>query len=164
MKNFDWSQFSKRVFINAPLNQVYDAWTIPEKLEEWFLSKANFYTQTGIQLDRTKNAVGNSNYSWNWFAQNHHEEGKLSEANGKDFLEFSFAGNCVVQVQLTETDSITLVELSQSNIPLDDDSKEGIRLGCAFGWTFYLTNLKSTLEGGIDLRNKDTSLKGVVNN
>lgn len=133
-------------------------------MEKWFLSKSEFYNKNGEKLDLNKNVVSDSKYSWTWFAQNHSEEGLVSNANGKDFLEFTFAGNCVVQVQLTASNGMTLVKLTQSNIPLDDNSKEGIRLRCAFGWAFYLTNLKSILEGGIDLRNKDTQLKGVVNN
>ena len=56
------------------------------------------------------------------------------------------------------------MEFTQSEIPIDDNSKENIRLGCAFGWTFYLLNLKSVLEGGLDLRNKDSELNGVINN
>ena len=31
------------------------------------------------------------------------------------------------------------------------------------GWTFYLTNLKSVIEGGADLRETQTDLAGLVN-
>jgi hypothetical protein len=31
------------------------------------------------------------------------------------------------------------------------------------GWVFYLANLKSFPEGGIDLRNKNEKLKSVIN-
>jgi hypothetical protein len=30
---------------------------------------------------------------------------------------------------------------------------------CQLGWTFYLANLKSVIEGGVDLRNKNVDLK-----
>ena len=36
-------------------------------------------------------------------------------------------------------------------------------MGCLEGWTFYLTNLKSVIEGGLDLRNKNLDIKGVIN-
>jgi hypothetical protein len=36
-------------------------------------------------------------------------------------------------------------------------------VGCQLGWTFYLTNMKSIAEGGIDLRNRDIDFKNVVN-
>ena len=53
---------------------------------------------------------------------------------------------------------------TQNDIPTDDISKRSIRLGCDFGWFFYLLNLKSVYEGGLDLRNKDEELKGMLNN
>jgi len=36
-------------------------------------------------------------------------------------------------------------------------------LGCASGWAFYLVNLKSIYEGGLDLRNKTPALKHMLN-
>lgn len=164
MENFDWTQFSKRVFINTDIKSVYNSWTKSGELEKWFLSKAVFCSKNGKEIHRSENVNSDSVYKWNWFAQNHFEEGVISKVNGIDFLEFTFAGNCKVQVQLTKEGNQTLVELTQTKIPLDNNSKKNIRLGCAFGWAFYLLNLKSVLEGGIDLRNKDSELIGVINN
>ena len=164
MKNFDWTQFSKRIFINADIKSVYSAWTKSDELEKWFLSKAVFISKEGKEIPPTEHVSSESNYRWNWFAQNYYEEGIVNHVNGIDFLEFTFAGSCNVQVTLSKVKDQTLVELIQTEIPLDDRSKENIRLGCAFGWAFYLLNLKSVLEGGLDLRNKDTTLIGVVNN
>ena len=164
MKNFNWTEFTKRVVIKSELSLVYNAWTKPQELEKWFLSKAVFYDFNNVVLQASKNVESGANYEWSWFAQNHFETGKLIETNGVDFIKFTFAGACIVEVRLKPENNSILIELTQKEIPLDDDSKEGIRLGCAFGWAFYLTNLKSILEGGIDLRNKDTTLVGVVNN
>jgi len=36
-------------------------------------------------------------------------------------------------------------------------------IGCGKGWTFYMANLKSILEGGIDLRNKNAAIQNVIN-
>jgi len=164
MENFNWSQFSKRVFVNTDLETVYNFWTKSEELEKWFLSKASFVSKEGKKILPTENTRSDSTYQWNWFAQNHSEEGNIINANGIDNLEFTFAGNCKVLVELSKEKNQTLVKLTQTEIPLDNNSKENIRLGCAFGWTFYLLNLKSVLEGGLDLRNKDTELIGVINN
>jgi hypothetical protein len=56
-----------------------------------------------------------------------------------------------------------IVELVQTEIPTDDRGKHYWHLGCKTGWTFYLANLKSLFEGGVDLRNRDEGLKNVVN-
>jgi len=164
MENFNWSQFSKRVYINTDLKSVYDFWTKSEELEKWFLSKAIFISESGNEYKSTKNVNSNSIYKWSWFAQNHFEEGIVIYVNNTDNLEFTFAGTCKVEIRLSTINNQTLVELIQTQIPLDNSSKENIRLGCAFGWSFYLLNLKSILEGGIDLRNKDKSLVDVINN
>lgn len=164
MENFNWTQFSKRIFINVDLKSAYNYWTKSEELEKWFLSNASFYSKDGKTTLPTENVASESKYKWNWFAQNHFEEGIINRANGIDYIEFTFAGDCKVQVKLSEEKNQTLVELTQIEIPLDNSSKKNIRLGCAFGWTFYLLNLKSVLEGGLDLRNKDTELIGVINN
>lgn len=164
MENFNWSAFTKRIKIKSDLTTVYNAWTKSNELEKWFLSKANFYRADNVKVLPTENVSSDSKYEWHWFAQNHSELGTITEVNGSDFIEFTFAGECKVQIKLKMENDYTLVELIHKEIPLDNKSKENIRLGCAFGWTFYLINLKSILEGGIDLRNKDTELVGVVNN
>lgn len=48
MDNFNWSQFSKRIFINTDLESVYNAWTKSEELEKWFLSKSLFYSKVVV--------------------------------------------------------------------------------------------------------------------
>lgn len=164
MENFNWSQFSKRIFVNTDLKTVYNCWTKSEELEKWFLSKASFFSKESGKILPTENTMSDSVYKWSWFAQNHSEEGTVINANGIDCVEFTFAGNCKVLVELSKEENQTLVKLTQTEIPLDNNSKENIRLGCAFGWTFYLLNLKSVVEGGLDLRNKNTELIGVINN
>jgi hypothetical protein len=103
-------------------------------------------------------------YEWSWFLYPEIEKGKITIANGKDHFQFTFAGQCFVDVRLSEQYDHTVVELIQSNIPTDDVSKQEIRLGCSSGWSFYMVNLKSVYEGGLDLRSKDERLKPMVNN
>lgn len=164
MENFNWAEFTKRIKIKSDLTTVYNSWTRSEELEKWFLSKATFYNADNVNVPPATNVLAGSKYEWNWFAQNYFEQGTVTQTNGKNFIEFTFAGDCKVQIKLKKENEYVLVELTHKEIPLDDNSKENIRLGCAFGWTFYLINLKSILEGGIDLRNKDKELVGVVNN
>ena len=84
-------------------------------------------------------------------------------ANGKDQLEFSFGATMKVRIQVKTENGENIVELQQYDIPTDDQSKINFHISCAEGWVFYLANLKSVLEGGIDLRNKNENIKKVVN-
>jgi len=164
MDNFNWSQFTKRIQIKSDLATIYNSWAKSAELEKWFLSKAVYFDSNGKNISATENVSAGCKYEWNWFAQNYFESGKVITANGTDLFEFTFAGECKVQVKLSEVKNYVLVEITQKEIPLDNNSKQNIRLGCAFGWTFYLINLKSVLEGGLDLRNKDSEMEGLVNN
>ncbi len=69
-----------------------------------------------------------------------------------------------MEVKLREDGAYSMVELSQRNIPTDEKSNQSIRLDCSSGWAFYLVNLKSVYEGGLDLRNKDPRLTPMINN
>lgn len=164
MENFNWTTFTKRIAIQATMTDLYNAWTVPEEIEKWFLSKARFEKPDGTEVKRTENIQINDHYWWSWFLFDTTEEGKVIEANGTDLLKFTFAGNCIVEVTLVQEEDNVIVTLTQGNIPTDDQSKRGIRLGCESGWSFFLVNLKSVYEGGLDLRNKNENLKGMLNN
>lgn len=164
MNNFNWETFTKKIAIKASISELYNAWTIPEEIEKWFLSNANFLKQNGEQVSVNKSIKTNDSYQWSWFLYVIVETGHIIEANGKDVLKFTFAGNCIVEITLEQHQEFVIVKLIQSNIPTDNESKRGIRLGCDSGWSFFLVNLKSVYEGGIDLRNKNKDLTGMLNN
>jgi hypothetical protein len=107
------------------------------------------------------NAVAGNSYGWFWYLYEDAMKGRITAANGKDFLQFTFEGECLVDM---EDHGYTVVDLTHHNIPTDDNSKKNIRLGCSNGWAFYLVNLKSVYEAGIDLRNKDANLSPMINN
>ncbi len=48
------------------------------------------------------------------------------------------------------------------NIPANENPETFLYIQCQTGWTFYMTNLKSVYEHGIDLRNKNQDLKNVI--
>lgn len=164
MKNFDWTTFTRKIAIKASLSDIYTAWTTASAIEKWFLSKAVFMDTNGKPVSKATPIEKGYSYEWNWYLYDETERGKITEANGKDFIQFTFAGECLVDVQLSTLDEYVIVELTQKNIPIDDNSKQNIRLGCHTGWSFYLVNLKSVYEGGLDLRNKETKLKVMMNN
>lgn len=164
MKNFDWSCFTKKIAIKAPMPLIYNAWTKPSEIEKWFLKTARYKDEIGNDVSMDKNVTEGMVYEWSWFLYPEIEKGKITIANGKDHFQFTFAGQCIVDVRLSEQYDHTVVELIQSNIPTDDVSKQEIRLGCSSGWSFYMVNLKSIYEGGLDLRSKDERLKPMVNN
>lgn len=163
MDNFNWTEFTLKIAVKCDMQTLYDAWSQSGELEKWFLQKAVFHSGTAA-VSPTESASPGTTYEWRWFIYEDVENGKVLSANGKTLFEFTFAGNCLVQVALAEENGYTIVALTQKNIPTDEASKKNIRLGCHTGWSFYLINLKSVFEGGLDLRNKDHRFPPMVNN
>ena len=165
MQEFDWSKFSLKIYIDAPMQQVHEAWTTRRNLEKWFLRKAEFTNASGMVRHEDSLIRVGDNYEWMWHGHPDTtvEHGTIIENNENDFLRFSFGKAGIVSVNLKAVEGLTEMILTQENIPTDDKSRANYHVGCSTGWTFYFANLKSILEGGIDLRNKNPKLTNVIN-
>lgn len=146
----DWTKFSRRIYIDSEMQEVYDAWTVPDRIEEWFLESADYTNPSGEELPKTNNCSAGDRYSWKWHNWEHKEDGEVIEANGKDYIKFSFADG-TVSVKLTEEDDMTRIDLLQEGIGQDEKSRYNIFYGCSLGWSFWMVNLKAWLEHGITL-------------
>lgn len=163
--SYDWSRFVVRINVNAPVDKLYQAWATREGMEYWFL-RLSEYKKANNELRGNKEHVEKGdNYKWLWhgWPDETVEYGTILDCNEKDFIKFSFgkAGNCAVKIKQEEGE--TIVELVQDSIPTDEQGMHYWHLGCKTGWTFYLANMKSLYEGGIDLRNRNEKLQQVIN-
>ena len=165
MSKGDSSRFLKRVSIRTTPQKIYDSWTTQEGLESWFLRKAEFNTPAGKLRDKNEHVQKGDKYYWLWhgYDDNAFENRFVREANGKDLFQFEFTAECIVTVSVIKEAGETICQLIQHNLPPNDDITDHLYVLCGEGWTFYLTNLKSFLEGGIDLRNKNVELKNMIN-
>ncbi len=165
MSSFTWSSFSLRIPVFASVEKLYWCIATQKGLEYWFLRSSIFQSTIGMLLQQEDFVSEGDSYTWLWhgWPDDVVEKGSIISVNHKDEIIFSFglAGN--VTVRLIPTDAYTMVELIQEEIPEDEVGRRHWHLGCKMGWTFYLTNLKSLLEGGIDLRNKDAAILQVLN-
>ena len=165
MSTYDWSRFVVRVSVNAAGKILYDAWATRAGIENWFLRLSEYKTPDGTLRNAKEQVQKGDTYKWLWhgWPDDTVEHGTILDCNGTDFIKFSFgkAGDCSVTIKKEEGE--TIVELVQDKIPTDEQGKHYWHLGCKTGWTFYFANLKSMLEGGIDLRNRNEQLKNVIN-
>jgi len=165
MGNYNWREFVKRITIHAQPGDIYNAWTTQEGLERWFLRLAEFRTARGVLRKRNEAIQQGDRYKWLWFGYDDTfaEENEILSVNGKDRFEFLFSGGCLVTVTMQQEDRETICELRQT-MPMEDESEQRyFFIECGKGWTFYMTNLKSILEGDIDLRNKNKNIQNVIN-
>lgn len=165
MSSFNWSTFTLRIPVKASVEKLYWCFATRSGMEYWFLRSSEFHSQQGIVRQVNEFVSPGDLYSWRWFGWSDDvcETGAILQANGTNTFGFSFGKAGIVTVKLLPNEQYTMVELSQENIPDDEEGRHNWHLGCKMGWTFYLTNLKSLLEGGLDLRNKDEYLKNVIN-
>jgi hypothetical protein len=165
MTSYDWSKFELRINVNAQVDSVYKAWATQGGIESWFLRSAKYVNGDGLQRKRDEFIQQGDRYTWLWHGYSDEvvEHNDILQANGSDLFSFVFAGHCIVKVTIGMLDNETIVQLTQENIPTGEEGKVNIHIGCMEGWTFYLANLKSILEGGLDLRNRNVKIGKVVN-
>ena len=164
----DWSQFTLRIHIAKDMEDVYKAWASPAQLTTWFLDEADYFTPAGKPRDPWQLYEKGDSFHWKWHNWNSIEKGSVLEANGRDFLSFSFMEEGQVHIRLHPIQDKTLLELTQLHIPLDDQSKMNVYCGCTRGWSFWMVNLKAWLEHKVllndtNLESNDPTLKEFVN-
>jgi uncharacterized protein YndB with AHSA1/START domain len=160
-----WSSFDCQIDVKASIDEVYKAWTTEKGLNSWFLRTATAAGEDGIPRGIDAHYQSRDRFCWQWHGYDDEatENRKVVSANGKDTLSFRFSGDTLVTVRLSKFKDRTLVKLTQLEITFEEDPDKNLHVGCLQGWTFYLANLKSILEGGVDLRNKDMDIAGVCN-
>ncbi len=163
-KNHTWDQFILRININVDLSRVYNAIASPGGLESWFLRSAVFNDKQGQRRSPEALIQAADQYSMLWFGypDSVRQNGSVLLANGIDQFHFSFSENCPVEISLSKESNETILELTEKLDSLDEETRKKYYYADSQGWTFYLTNLKSVLEGGLDLRNKNREIKNVI--
>jgi uncharacterized protein YndB with AHSA1/START domain len=160
MEDNRWNKFKLCGDFNVDLRSLYLAWTTPAGLERWFLRKADFYTVPQRLRGNNESILKEDTYTWYWHGYDNavSQNGTILEANGHDLLKFTFTGDSVVSVRFSTRNGLTIIEIEQTGIPEESDPEKNLLVQCQIGWTFYLANLKSVMEGGKDLRNKRVDL------
>ena len=160
-----WDSFMVRINVKASVPDLYAAWSTRRGMEYWFLRQSSFFDSEGNLRSEDEPVQEGDSYEWRWhgWPDDTVERGTIISCNGLDTLSFQFgkAGRC--RVRIYQEQGETLVELIQDQIPDDDLGRMTWHVGCKTGWTFYLANLKSLYEGGIDLRNKNMELQEMMN-
>jgi uncharacterized protein YndB with AHSA1/START domain len=164
MEASQWSKFKLRVNVNTTVQEAYNHWVTPAGLEKWFLREARFKDKHGKEKAKDSLLEAGDTYEWLWFGypDSVMEKGQVLKANGTDQFAFTFSLGCPVTISIyTEADE-TIIQLVESSLPTDEETAMKHYVGDSKGWIFYLANLKSVLEGGLDLRNKKEELKDVI--
>lgn len=61
---YDWTQFSVRININAPLEKLYWAWSTGEGIEHWFLRLSEYKKPDGALHGNDEPVQKGDTYKW----------------------------------------------------------------------------------------------------
>lgn len=169
LDTYNWCSFTVRININAAPAAVYEMWATSAGMEKWFLRLCEVKSVDGHLKAAGDFLTTGELFLWRCYgwSDDVEERGEILEANGTDQVRFTFgqegAEKMVCSVKIYKEEGETICEIIQENIPDNEKGKTYYHIGCLTGWTFYLANLKSLLEGGVDLRNKNERLKKMIN-
>jgi len=169
-KAFDWTQFQLGVYIRALPEDVFRHWTTARGLCRWFLRSAAFAPSAGRPAGKREAALvpafdtlvpraddeiccAGDRYRWEWY----YNDGAVGEDWIIDIrpptrLVFGFGEKMTVEVTIRKQGTWCEVNLRQYDIPSSPSARWQMHMGCRTGWVFFLTNLKSVMEKGLDLR------------
>jgi uncharacterized protein YndB with AHSA1/START domain len=165
MSAYNWGQFLLRVPVRSGPEMIFPLLCTQAGIEKWFLRKSPFYRKGVEQLNAVTPVEKGDSYQWWWYGYDDSvvEKGTILGVEENTMVHFTFGKAGHVRITLTKTADGCMVELLQDEIPTDEESKVMYHIGCSKGWLFYLANLKSIVEGGIDLRNRNLEYKDVIN-
>ncbi|MFN8278724.1 MAG: hypothetical protein U0V49_00420 [Saprospiraceae bacterium] len=160
MSNYDWSRFTVKQVVHAPDSQIHKLLSTPSGLETWFLRSAILKDPNGNVRLGHEAIQAMDRYVWQWhgYPDSVSEQGEFLTPEKDEIIRFKFGSAGIVHIRILHEHAETIIELQQTDIPIHEEAKVNWHLGCKTGWTFYLLNLKSVLEGGRDLRNKNQAL------
>ena len=150
MNTYDWSQFHVRMYYLAPLAQVFNYFATAEGLEAFFIYKAVHTAVNGTVRRPNEQAQSGDRYHWTYvhdFA--HGGEFLLVEPNR--LVRFTF-GTMTVDISFKDVGEAIEVDLHQTNCATEDPDRAWQHVNCRSCWIYFMTNLRSILAGGPDVR------------
>jgi uncharacterized protein YndB with AHSA1/START domain len=159
----NWSEFKLRINTTASVEKTFKAVATPGGLESWFLREAGV-TAAGKQRPKGDMIQKGDEYHFQWHGHpdTMRHSGKFLSTDGKSVISFTFSQDLPVTISIYRECEETIVELAETFDATVEEVARNHYLGNMKGWIFYLINLKSILEGGLDMRNRKVELKNVL--
>lgn len=131
-------------YFDAPTERVFDALTDPDMLVKWFLSKSKLESKPG------------GRYSFDWIGGYHMTgtvqafvKNKAVSYSWHDKLPDGKMAETLASFDVRREGRGTLLQLRHTGFNDPEHFAE-----CSSRWGYYLTNMKSVLDHGADLRSE----------
>ena len=161
-KNFNFDCFTHAIYINASAEKVFWYIATSSGISKWFLGNANYYYgDMNIRLGNDT-AQKNDSYLWKWLNKDLELKGVILKSQMNKEFSFTFSPLYIVTIKLSSAGGKTRLTLKQeyqeSSVKNDFNY-----INCCTCWVFFLTNLKSVIEHGTDLRETEINDDMMIN-
>lgn len=161
-ENFNKKKFSHGILLKASKDKVFEYVSTGSGLSKWFIGSADyFYNDKSIRFGKDTAQKGDS-FLWKWLNKDLELKGIVTDSDDKCEFGFTFGSSFFVNIKLSESGDRTKLVLTQSYQDSATDNEFGF-INCCVCWVFFLTNLKSVIEHGIDLRETEADIEMLVN-
>jgi hypothetical protein len=161
-ENFNMNEFYHSILLDIQLNDAFEYAASGGGLEKWFIGKAVFTSREGTVRKQGEKVKQGDTYLFNWLAKDFSVTGEVLEAADNSLFKFSFGLSFIVTISVTTRGTRTLFTLKQQYAP-GAEKDDFAHINCCVCWTFFIANLKSVAEGGIDLREVHADDESLVN-
>lgn len=151
-ESYDWSQFHVQMYYPAPVDDVFNRWATPKGLASFFLEEAVHRSQGGSVRGPEEMAQTGDAYEWSYLHHFKHG-GTFTQVVENELLAFTF-GSMAVSIRFSEHEGATLVDLHQTGCSTEDPQRAWDHVNCRSCWIYFMTNLRSVLQGSPDLRDR----------
>ena len=153
MSTYDWSQFHVRMYYVAPLEDLFRCFSTGTGLESFFIKSATHTSIDGTVRASEAQVQSGDSYSWSYLHDFAHD-GTFETVETNKLIRFTF-GTMMVDIRFREVDGAIEVDLHQTNCATTDPDRAWQHVNCRSCWIYFLTNLRSIIAGGPDLRDHD---------
>lgn len=161
-ENFNWNEFTHGIYLNAPIEKVFEYIASASGITKWFIGEAKYYYKNlNIRLGNELSKKGDS-FLWKWLNKNLELKGLITESIENKIFQFTFSPLYLVTISIVQDGNrvkLTLLQEYQEGA----EKNEFNFLNCCTCWVFFLTNLKSVVENGVDLREREVNDDIIIN-
>lgn len=150
MNEYDWSQFHVRMYYLAPLDEVFRRFSTAEGLESFFIHEAAHVAADGTRRAANEQVRSGDLYHWTYVHDLAHG-GKFEAVESGRLIRFTF-GTMTVTIRFRDLGEAVEVDLHQTGCATVDPERAAQHVNCRSCWIYFMTNLRSVLAGGPDVR------------
>ncbi len=159
--NFNMQSFRHSIYLDRPVEDVYKLIGTGNGLTKWFIGKS-VYKHNGTIMKDEQYIQSGDEFKWDWLEKDLSIEGKVLVAEENNKLKFTFGSTFIVTITVKAEKGKTLFTLYQEYLP-GVKTNDFAHINCCVCWAFFITNLKSVIESGNDLRETQIDNEELVN-